>query len=100
NPTMTRIPTSGLDCNGNGHDDTIDILTGTSLDVNHNGIPDECEPPVCRADFNGDNRVNSQDFFDFLGAFFAQLPSADFNGDNQVNSQDFFDFVAAFFVGC
>jgi len=56
--------------------------------------------PVCRADFNGDMFVNSQDFFDFIVAFFAQAPSADFNNDTFVNSQDFFDFVVAFFAGC
>lgn len=55
---------------------------------------------VCRADFNGDSVVNSQDFFDFLSAFFAQQPSADFNGDAAINSQDFFDFLGAFFTGC
>jgi len=54
----------------------------------------------CRADFNNDANVNSQDFFDFLTAFFAQDPSADFNGDESINSQDFFDFIAAFFAGC
>ncbi|MBC7771497.1 MAG: DUF11 domain-containing protein, partial [Pyrinomonadaceae bacterium] len=57
-------------------------------------------PPACPADFNNDSLLNSQDFFDFLAAFFSLLPSADFNGDAFVNSQDFFDFVAAFFVGC
>jgi len=31
------------DCNNNGIDDSIDISSGTSLDDNHNGIPDECE---------------------------------------------------------
>ncbi len=35
----------------------------------------------CPADFNGDGPVNSQDFFDFLTAFFAADPLADFNGD-------------------
>jgi probable HAF family extracellular repeat protein len=54
----------------------------------------------CPADFNADGSVNSQDFFDFLGVFFASDPSADFNHDNVVNSQDFFDFLAAFFAGC
>ncbi|MBC7771796.1 MAG: hypothetical protein H7210_04830 [Pyrinomonadaceae bacterium] len=56
--------------------------------------------PTCRADFNGDTVVNSQDFFDFLAAFFAETPAGDFNGDSVINSQDFFDFVATFFEGC
>jgi hypothetical protein len=54
----------------------------------------------CRADFNGDGSLNSQDSFDFLGAFFENTPDADFNADAVVNSQDFFDFLTAFFVGC
>jgi len=56
--------------------------------------------PTCPADFNADGLLNSQDFFDFLVAFFASAPDADFNADGFVNSQDFFDFVAAFFAGC
>jgi hypothetical protein len=54
----------------------------------------------CPADFNADGVVNSQDFFDFLVAFFAQSPPADFNEDDSINSQDFFDFLTTFFSGC
>lgn len=54
----------------------------------------------CLADFNTDGIVNSQDFFDFLTAFFAAAPDADFNADGLINSQDFFDFLTAFFAGC
>lgn len=32
-----------VDCNGNGIDDSIDVSSGKSSDVNANGIPDECE---------------------------------------------------------
>jgi hypothetical protein len=55
---------------------------------------------ACRADFNADGAVGSQDFFDFLSAFLAFAPGADFNSDGAVNSQDFFDFLTAFFAGC
>ena len=33
----------GNDCNSNGREDSVDIACGGSLDVNMNGIPDECE---------------------------------------------------------
>jgi hypothetical protein len=56
--------------------------------------------PCCPVDFNQDGFVTSQDFFDFLAAFFGLLPSADFNGDGVNNSQDFFDFLGAFLAGC
>jgi hypothetical protein len=96
------LAASSADCNGNGIPDECDIARGRSTDQNGNGVPDECDPPPppCRADFNGDGAANSQDFFDFLGAFFAGDPAADFNRDGSTNSQDFFDFLGAFFQGC
>ncbi|MGE4198543.1 MAG: GC-type dockerin domain-anchored protein, partial [Phycisphaerales bacterium] len=55
---------------------------------------------VCIADFNNDGRVNSQDFFDFITAFFALNQAADVNLDGAINSQDFFDFLTGLFAGC
>lgn len=62
---------------------------GATLSVSH-----------CPADFNADGVENSQDFFDFLGAFFAHSAEADFDGSGVVDSADFFAFLTAFFAGC
>lgn len=34
------------DCNNNNIEDAVDISTGSSVDVNGNGVPDECETSV------------------------------------------------------
>src|SRR5262249_29261091 len=47
------VPASIVDCNHDGIDDACDIQAGTSLDVDGDGIPDECEPfvvPACLGD--------------------------------------------------
>ncbi len=57
-------------------------------------------PTLCAADFNADGVADSQDYFDFLVAFFPAVPAADVNADGVVNSQDFFDFASLYFAGC
>jgi hypothetical protein len=62
-----------------------------------------CSAPAtagCPADFNGSGRLESEDYFDYLGAFFDGLASADYNGDGAVGSQDFYAFLTDFFAGC
>ncbi|HYI12454.1 MAG TPA: hypothetical protein VEK57_25600 [Thermoanaerobaculia bacterium] len=40
--TFTGVSVT-VDCNANGADDLTDIASGASLDVDRNGIPDECQ---------------------------------------------------------
>jgi hypothetical protein len=54
----------------------------------------------CPADFNRDALVNSQDFFDYLTAFFTLDPRADFDASGAVDSADFFAFLGAWMGGC
>jgi hypothetical protein len=44
---VTVCYTFAPDCNANGISDTTDITSGTSLDNNNDGIPDECQGPDC-----------------------------------------------------
>ncbi|MFH1748799.1 MAG: M14 family zinc carboxypeptidase [Planctomycetota bacterium] len=92
-----------IDCNGNGVDDWDDIADGTSLDVNDNGIPDECE--LTAGDMNCDGAVNSYDIDGFICALSPQCDYeglypdcdrmlADCNGDGDVNSYDIDGFIA------
>ena len=53
----------------------------------------------CRGDFNRDGMFESQDLFDFLGAFLGRAAAADLNHDTFINSQEPFEFLAAFFAG-
>jgi subtilisin family serine protease len=89
------------DCNGNGIDDWFDIQDGTSLDLNGNEIPDECELP---GDVNCDGLVNFDDINPFVAALVGQAAyeeqypdcnwfNADTNGDGIVNFDDIDSFV-------
>jgi len=47
---VTSLPSLLVsDCNHNGVEDSQDIARGASLDVNENGVPDECEQGACCA---------------------------------------------------
>ncbi|MBC7773696.1 MAG: hypothetical protein H7210_14480, partial [Pyrinomonadaceae bacterium] len=93
-----------IDLSGPNGEQTAPVA-GSTVFFTYNSDPGNLCPsgPTCACDFNANGSLNSQDFFDFLAAFFTAAPGSDFNGDMVVNSQDFFDFLACFFApppGC
>jgi hypothetical protein len=103
NPDLPWDP--DIDCNRNRVLDECEVTVDAAhTDRNGNHVPDDCEIGDCPCDFNSDDVLNSQDFFDFLNCFFAiSCPTgrtADYNGDGSENSQDFFDFLNCFFSSC
>lgn len=88
------------DCNLNGTDDLDDIINGTSVDTNGNGVPDECDP--CATDITG--AVGSPDglidFFDLLAVLSAWGPCPagcpeDVDGNLSVGFTDLLAVLAA-----
>jgi hypothetical protein len=67
NPDVREIALSGGDCDGNGEDDTIDILLDAGGDVNENGVLDACE--ACVADVDGDGAVGFGDLIQVLSSW-------------------------------
>ena len=82
-----------LDCNRNCIADMVDIFGGSSLDVNGNGIPDECE---CLANLDGDNDVDVTDLL-ILITNFGSTGSliGDLDGDQDVDITDLIALIAA-----
>ena len=82
------------DCNDNGILDLTDIVEGTSLDSNGNGIPDECE--ACIADLDGDGNVGFGDLLELL-SFWGPCPDCpqDLDGSGEVGFGDLLFLLSA-----
>lgn len=87
------------DCDNDGIPDGRELQLQTQVDLNYNGIPDDCETPACPCDINGMG-LGVQDIFDYLAEYFNNGPLADFNGTGGVSVQDIFDFLECYFGGC
>ncbi len=93
NPTgLAFVPGGDVDCNLNLIPDSCDIASGTSRDVNGNGIPDECEPPGIPGDLDGDGSVGVKDLLILLGDWGPCADCddciADLDGDCTVGVKD------------
>ncbi len=85
NPTLIEIPASGVDCNHNEVDDAFDIALGTSLDLDSDGVPDDCR--ICVGDLDGNQIVGAPDLAILLGAWGGTGP-ADLDGSGSVDAPD------------
>jgi FG-GAP-like repeat len=72
----------------------------TSKDVNVNGVPDECEAPVCYADCDADGSLTIDDFICFQTFFAVGDPYADCDADGSLTIDDFICFQTFFAIGC
>jgi len=106
-PNPCIVSMTGACCTSNCECVIVPETACIALQGVYRGDGTTCDPfacfpqPSCPCNFNGDDFLNSQDFFDFITAFFAN--EADYNCDTFVNSQDFFDFLSCFFTppaGC
>ena len=98
---VSQLPGTGACCRG-----ATCVQTTTAQCVGANarfsGIGLVCGPTTvcCSADFNQSGRVDAQDIFDYLTAWFAGDPDAETNGTPGLSPQDIFVFLTNWFTGC
>lgn len=93
------------DCNGDGITDKGQILVGTLIDLDNNGVPDCCQThSCCSTDIDHNGSVTVGDLFAFLDAWFAEYGQigdhllADFFPNREVTVNDLFLYLDAWFV--
>jgi hypothetical protein len=84
---VTQASCLVADCNGNGQDDTLDILSGTSSDLNLNGVPDDCEDCNANTVFD-DVDIASGDSLDLDANGVPDECQPDCNGNGQPDTLD------------
>jgi outer membrane protein assembly factor BamB len=93
---LAFVPAAGYDCNLNLRPDSCDIALGDSSDINGNGVPDECEGPICLADCSGpgDGMVDVSDLLALL-AQWGGVGACDIDGSGAVDVADLLALLAA-----
>jgi hypothetical protein len=81
-----------FDCNGNNVPDSCDLDELTSLDINSDGHPDECQ---CLADINDSGAVDVDDALLVLSLWGQVTDVADIDYDGVVGVNDLLALLAA-----
>ncbi|MCH2133804.1 MAG: hypothetical protein MK116_08645 [Phycisphaerales bacterium] len=81
-----------LDCNGNGVPDSCDFDNGTSLDIDGDQRPDECQ---CLCDVNQSGHIDVDDVLLILSNWGGTGPLADVNYDGVVGVNDILALLSA-----
>ncbi len=82
------------------------VTVAQLLDIDENGIPDECESTQCPGNVNGDNSVDISDLTLMLAAFGSIAgnpeydPAADFNQSGSIDLTDLAILLANFGSAC
>ncbi|MAC20678.1 MAG: hypothetical protein CMJ23_13585, partial [Phycisphaerae bacterium] len=102
------VEVGNVDCNQNFFPDDSDIQFGESLDLDGDGVPDECQSPDCDADGRPDAvelllppwlDCNGDGFLDACVA--VESPKSDCNGnllDDECESPDAIGFLGTYFT--
>lgn len=101
-PDLCGVSATGACCNGTACSVSAPVVCmGTYQGDGSVCSADPLNPTTCcPANINAASGLSVQDIFDFLAAYFGNLPTGDFNGAGGVSVQDIFDFLAAYFAGC
>ena len=81
------------DCDEDGISDACELATGTQVDLNWNGIPDDCDGPSCPADLDGDGVIGGTDLSIVLASW-GTSGSGDLNGDGTTDGIDLAQILA------
>ena len=84
---------SPADCDNDGTSDACELAAGTQLDLNWNGIPDECDPVGCLADITGDGVVSGPDLAVVLASW-GTSGDGNINGDDTTDGMDLAQVLA------
>jgi len=81
-----------IDCNANGVADMIEIINGSAVDTDGDGLIDSCH--LNAADFDGNGSVDVTDLLALLGEWNQPTSPADLTGDGIVDVADLLALLA------